>query len=415
MSKKRKISYMLAFTVLMFGSQQVLAKEKNTCDNPYSCIGMVIDSGDPVLIQMGHEMSNMVTDQQAGTVVKPTAGPIANVGKLLSRENAGLSVVPSDMLLFTARSKDRRLQRAKDRLRFIMTIGRKVVHVIARTNIHRLEDLDGKRVAMGPDNTALWVVSNNLLHMHGATPSQRLQLKPVAGITAVLLDKADAVFVVGDAPMAVVQKLSTMRQSEELGPDAKQVHMLELKLPASATEYQSATVNYPGFADNLDTVAILPTLVSYDFSSKSTPYFKRRCGELAKIGTTVRDRLEELRASGHKQWRATTWELEAGDWQKDSCFFGIAKEQFVSKATKTVKTSSQRQSEARLAERKENIRQAQKILNHLGYDVGTADGIHGPKTSAGLKKFQSDQGLTPNGQLNSGVLKILRVRENLSG
>ncbi len=415
MSNRRKISFIMAFTILMFGSQQVLTKNKNTCDNPYSCIGMVIDSGDPVLIQMGQEMSKMVTDKQAGTVVKPTAGPIANVGRLLSRENAGLSVVPSDMLLYTARSKNRRMRLAKDRLRFIMTIGRKVVHVIARTDIRRLEDLDGKRVVMGPDNTALWVVSNNLLHMHGATPSQRLQLKPVAGITAVLLDKADAAFVVGDAPMGVVEKLSTMRQSEELGRDTKQIHMLELKLPASATEYQSATVNYPGFAENLDTVAILPTLVSYDFTHKSTPYFKRRCGELAKIGTTVRDRLEELRASGHKQWQATTWDLEAGNWQKDSCFFGSAKEQLVSKATETVKPSSQQQSEARLTKRREDVRQAQKILNQLGYNVGIADGIHGPKTSAGLKKFQSDQGLTPNGQLNYLILKILRVRENLSG
>jgi hypothetical protein len=405
----------MAFAILVFGSQQVLTKSKNTCDNPYSCIGMVIDSGDPVLIQMGHEMSNMVTDKQAGTLVKPTAGPIANVARLLSRENAGLSVVPSDMLLYTARSKNRRMQLAKDRLRFIMTIGRKVVHVIARKDIRRLEDLDGKRVVMGPDNTALWVVSNNLLHMHGATPSKRLQLKPVAGITAVLLDKADAAFVVGDAPMGVVQRLGTMRQSEELGPDTNQVHMLELKLPASATEYQSATVNYPGFAENLNTVAILPTLVSYDFSYKSSPYFKRRCSELAKIGKTVRDRLEELRASGHKQWRATTWELEAGDWQKDSCFFGSAKEQLVSKTTKTVKSSSQQQSKARLVERKEIVRQAQQILNHLGYDVGAADGIHGPKTSAGLAKFQSDQGLTPNGQLNYLILKMLQAQENLSG
>jgi len=405
----------MAFTILMFGSQQVLTKNKNTCDSPYSCIGMVIDSGDPVLIQMGQEMSKMVTDKQAGTVVKPTAGPIANVGRLLSRENAGLSVVPSDMLLYTARSKNRRLRLAKDRLRFIMTIGRKVVHVIARKDIRRLEDLDGKRVVMGPDNTALWVVSNNLLHMHGATPSQRIQLKPVAGITAVLLDNADAAFVVGDAPMGVVQKLGTMRQSEELGPDTEQVHMLELKLPASATEYQSATVNYPGFAENLDTVAILPTLVSYDFTHKSTPYFKRRCGELAKIGTTVRDRLEELRASGHKQWQATTWELEAGNWQKDSCFFGSAKEQLVSKATETVKPSSQQQSEARLMKRREDVRQAQKILNQLGYSVGIVDGIHGPKTSAGLAKFQSDQGLSPNGQLNYLILKMLRVRENMSG
>ncbi len=253
MNRRRKISCMTVIVVMMLGFQQAIGQENDPCANPYACIGMVIDSGDPVLIQMGHEMSDMVTDKKAGTMVKPTAGPIANVGRLLSRENAGLSVVPSDMLQFTERSEDPRLGKAKDRLRFIMTIGRKVVHVIAKTSIRSLEDLDGKRVVMGPDNTALWVVSNNLLHLHGVTPSERLQLKPVAGITAVLLDQADAAFVVGDAPMGVIEKLGAMRQSDALGADTEDVHMLGLKLPATATEYQPATVNYPGFADNLDT------------------------------------------------------------------------------------------------------------------------------------------------------------------
>ncbi len=310
---------------LMLGYQPVFGQAQGSCDRPYACIGMVIDSGDPVLIQMGHEMSHIVTDKAAGTMVKPTAGPIANVRRMLSRENAGLSVVPSDMLQYTARSKNPRMRRAKEYLRFIMTIGRKVVHVIARQSIRRLEDLDGKRVVMGPDNTAMWVVAHNLLHLHGVTPSERIQLKPVAGIMSVLLDRADAAFVVGNAPMEVIKKLGAMRQIEAFKPYVEQVHMLALKLPATATEYQPATVHYPDFAAHLDTVAILPTLVSYDFTRKSTPYFQRRCRELARIGNTVRNRLEELRTSGHQQWKDTTWELEAGPWEKDPCFFGTAK------------------------------------------------------------------------------------------
>ena len=405
---------MMAIVVLMFGSQQIYGQEKSPCNNPYACIGMVIDSGDPVLIQMGHEMSDMVTDKQAGTMVKPTAGPIANVARMMSRENAGLSVVPSDMLQYTARSNDPRLRKAKDHLRFIMTIGRKVVHVIARTNISRLEDLDGKRVVMGPDNTALWVVSNNLLHLHGVTPSERLQLKPAAGITAVLLGQADAVFVVGDAPMGVIQKLSTMHQSETFGSEVEQVHMLELKLPVTATEYQPATVNYPGFAENLDTVAILPTLVSYDFSQKPSPYFQRRCGELARIGEVVRDRIVELRASGHKQWRPTTWEMEAGNWQKDSCFSGTANQQIASNPDLIIKPSSQLQSGYGLREARADVREAQKILKHLGYNVGLVDGILGPKTKAALKRFQMNQGMIANGMLNIDLLTTLRVQGKLS-
>lgn len=169
-------------------------------------------------------------------------------------------------------------------------------------------------------------------------------------------------------------------------------------------------MNYPGFAENLDTVAILPTLVSYDFTHKSTPYFQRRCSELARIGETVRDRLEELRASGHKQWRATTWEMEAGNWQKDACFLGTANQQIASDRGLDGKPSSI----SRLTQVRADVREAQKILQHLGYDVGAADGILGPRTKAALKRFQMNQGMTANGRLNIDLLTTLRVQGELS-
>jgi uncharacterized protein len=388
--------------LLVFGSQRVLGQvqgeDKDNCEATYSCIGMVIDSGDPVLIQMGQEMSKLVTDKHAGTIVKPTAGPIANVGRLLSTENAALSVVPSDMLQYTARSEDPKLRKAKDYLRFIMTIGQKVVHVVVRKDITRLEDLNGRRVVMGPDNTASWVVSNNILRLHGVTPSERLQLKPPDGISALLTDQADAAFLIGDAPM---QALGAMRQNAEIRSKVEQVHMLELKFALKHTGYQSVIVSYPGIAENLETVAILPTLVVYDFAHKSTPYFRRRCIELARIGEKIRSRLEELRASGHKQWNATRWEIEAGDWQRDSCFFGTATQQVANTSTHIP---------AVLLKERAGVLEAQRLLKELGYDVGPADGIMRPQTAAELKRFQADRGMTPDGKINSELLTQLRTQ-----
>ena len=407
---------MTGVVLLVLGSQQVIGQvpgeDKDNCEASYSCIGMVINLGDPVLIQMGQEMSKMVTDKQAGTMVKPTAGPIANVGRLLSRENAGLSVVPSDMLQYTARSEDPKIRKAKDYLRFVMTIGQKVVHVVARKDITRLEDLNGKRVAMGPDNTASWVVSNNILHLHGVTPSERLQLKPQDSISALLTDRADAAFLIGDAPM---EALSAMRQNVEIGPKVEQVHMLELKFPLKDTGYRSATVSYPGIAENRETVAILPTLVVYDFTHKSTPYFRQRCIELGRIGEKIRSRLEELRASGHKQWNATSWEIEAGNWRKDACFFGTATQQVANAPTRNLQTASKSQAEAAaMLKERAGVREAQKLLKDLGYDVGSADGIMGPQTAAELKRFQAARGVTPDGIINSELLARLRAQEKPS-
>jgi hypothetical protein len=407
----RNILRMTGVILFVLGSQQVIGQvpgqDKDNCEAAYSCIGMVIDSGDPILIQMGQEMSKMVTDKQAGTIVKPTAGPIANVGRLLSTENAALSVVPSDMLQYTARSEDPKIRKAKDYLRFIMTIGQKVVHVVARKDITRLEDLNGKRVAMGPDNTASWVVSNNILHLHEVTPAERLQLKPQDAISALLSGQADAAFLIGDAPM---EALSAMRGNAEVGPKVEQVHMLELKFPLKNTGYRSATVNYPGIAENRETVAILPTLVSYDFTHKSSPYFRQRCIELGRIGERIRSRLEELRASGHKQWNATSWDIEAGNWQKDSCFFGSATQQVANAPTRNIQTAPKSQAETAAAlKERDVVREAQRRLKDLGYDVGPADGIAGRQTAAELKRFQADRGITPDGMINPELLARLRT------
>ncbi len=47
-------------------------------------------------------------------------------------------------------------------------------------------------------------------------------------------------------------------------------------------------------------------------------------------------------------------------------------------------------------------------LNNAGYAVGTADGIMGPNTQAGLRAFQRDQGLVPDGFATQSLLERLR-------
>ncbi|MCK9515233.1 MAG: peptidoglycan-binding domain-containing protein [Ottowia sp.] len=48
-----------------------------------------------------------------------------------------------------------------------------------------------------------------------------------------------------------------------------------------------------------------------------------------------------------------------------------------------------------------SVRDAQRRLNQLGYNVGTPDGAIGPNTAAGLRAFQRDNGLQPTGRLDA--------------
>lgn len=51
--------------------------------------------------------------------------------------------------------------------------------------------------------------------------------------------------------------------------------------------------------------------------------------------------------------------------------------------------------------REEDIRAVQQSLNEQGYDVGSIDGVWGPKTSSAVRKFQTDHGLQASGRLDT--------------
>ncbi|WP_447529302.1 lytic murein transglycosylase [Vreelandella sp. TE19] len=57
---------------------------------------------------------------------------------------------------------------------------------------------------------------------------------------------------------------------------------------------------------------------------------------------------------------------------------------------------------------RDDVRTLQQRLNAAGYSVGTPDGIMGPNTQSGLRTFQRDQGLTPDGFATQSLLERLR-------
>ena len=50
----------------------------------------------------------------------------------------------------------------------------------------------------------------------------------------------------------------------------------------------------------------------------------------------------------------------------------------------------------------------QERLNELGYKLGAIDGVSGPRTVEALKKFQSDNKLSPTGAIDAETIRKLR-------
>ena len=122
------------------------------------------------------------------------------------------------------------------------------------------------------------------------------------------------------APNPLLANIANLNSEPRTAGLSDQVHLLPLNDPKMLALYHKAVVHYPGFADEVETIAIRPTMISYDFSSRLSRYFRNRCAAFHKIGATVRSRLAELQAAGHPRWQQTSWMLDAGTWQKDRCF-----------------------------------------------------------------------------------------------
>lgn len=54
------------------------------------------------------------------------------------------------------------------------------------------------------------------------------------------------------------------------------------------------------------------------------------------------------------------------------------------------------------------VKEAQELLNALGYGAGSADGVYGPKTSAAVKAFQRANKLRRDGQVTKRLVERLR-------
>lgn len=56
---------------------------------------------------------------------------------------------------------------------------------------------------------------------------------------------------------------------------------------------------------------------------------------------------------------------------------------------------------------KEVIARVQEVLTRLGYDIGTPDGVAGPKTAEAIKTFERGTGMNETGKINPRLLAVL--------
>jgi TRAP transporter TAXI family solute receptor len=290
-------------------------------DNPDK-LGIVTGSEAGTYIKFGQDMAALTEQYGLSLLVKESEGSLANIRRLISKENAAVGIVQSDVLGFLTRSQDNRMRRVASLLRLIFPFYNEEVHLYAHKDIQSFADLAGKRVVVGTKGSGNWLTTTNLLHMMDVEPAERMNLSPPEGVTAVLTGKADAMIYVAGKPVKLFSNIEQLKNSKKYGDLVKNVHFVPLDDPKMMKEYLPANLtpqDYGWIEQEVATIAVKAVLVSFDFSRKPTPYYERRCRELGVLGAAIRSNLALLRDNGHPKWNEVDLEQDVGLWKADTC------------------------------------------------------------------------------------------------
>jgi len=288
-------------------------------------IGMVTGSATGTYIKFGQDVAKIAKPKGIDIIVKESEGSLDNIKRLLSKENAAIAIVQSDLLGFLNRSKNPTMQSYSNNLRLVFPLYKEEVHLLATKAIQRFEDLAGKRIVVGTNGSGNYLTSNNLLSMFKIKPSQRItDLPPPEAVRAVLTGKADAMFYVAGKPVTLFQNINKLLTDTNPAYTklVDNIHFVPLDHEKMHQEYVSSTISpedYQWIKKKVPTIAVKAAMVCYDFSKKSYAYYKKRCRQLAEISQTVRQSFNELKQNGHSKWREVDLNEETGIWEWDNC------------------------------------------------------------------------------------------------
>jgi len=284
-------------------------------------IGMVTGSKTGTYYRFGQEIADKAVRSGLDIIVKESEGSIANIERLISSENAGFAMVQSDVLSFLKRSTDPGMRKTAGKLRLIYPFYKEEVHIFANKDIRKFEDIQGKRLVLGVERSGNWLTSNNLLHITGVEPKEKMYLKPPEAVVAVLKGDADAMVYVVGKPASLFTNLEEVKSSY---PQLfEKVNFVPLDDPKIVKHgYVSAEItsdDYPWFNDKIQTVAVKALLVCFDFSSRRDNYYRMRCDQLYKLDEAIRNNINELKQTGHPKWKEVNLDEKIESWEWDAC------------------------------------------------------------------------------------------------
>ncbi len=275
----------------------------------------------------GHNIADIAGKGTSSVKVIPSNGSIDNIRQIVEGKGTiALGIVQSDILGFLKRSTSSNTKKVADHLSMVFPFYDEEVHILARTSIKGLRDLNGKRIVVGEEGSGNMLTAMNILSLAQLKAGRLLHMPPAEGVVAVLSGEADAMFLVGGKPVPLFAHLSSLKEAKS-GANAhllENVHFIPIDDQRIYTEYSPTRINkgdYPFMQETILTAKVSAVLVAYGDNVRNGGRHGRECGQLQEISRLIADKLEELKVKGHPKWKEVNLYSDVAGWPRNSCIW----------------------------------------------------------------------------------------------
>jgi hypothetical protein len=257
--------------------------------------------------QIGMDIKVLVKLNNIHLAVFNSSGSVENIYAVYQRPGNHLGLVQSDVLAFVAKVKsDPRLKFIADKIKWVFPLYNQEIHLLGKAEIQSLSDLDGRRVAIGHEESGTYLTSQLIFEIAGVRPRQMVAIGNSQALAALKAGSIDAMFTVDGFP---VERLAL-----EVSP-ADGFHLIPITHDGIRAFYPTSRIpagTYPWQVADVDTVSVKAVLVAYDFRN-------HHCDTIGNVARLISENLDWLRFNGHPKWNSVDLNEPVNGWEQYTC------------------------------------------------------------------------------------------------
>ncbi|HJV45212.1 MAG TPA: TAXI family TRAP transporter solute-binding subunit [Bacillota bacterium] len=216
---------------------------------------------------LGAGIAKIFTEKaQVNASVQSTSNSIENM-RVIKKRQVDLALTKGDIADYASKGVNMfKESGAIKNLKVIASLYNETIQIVVAKNstIRTIQDLKGKRVAIGAFNSGIEANAEQLLEIYGIKFSDlgKTEYLDFGEASSHLQDGSiDAAFITAPAPIAAVNELAITKGIRIIGLDAEHMKQLIQKYPYYV-EQPILKGTYPGFDQEVQTVAVKTQLVA---------------------------------------------------------------------------------------------------------------------------------------------------------